>query len=307
MLFYFKLFLLKINPLVEWEFLWYNLCMRFLLKALLVISLLLPLRADAASFEVLVLPVDVANVCNNYYCYDEVSNIVAKDIISNFNSSQMVSAPTIETVRAKLNENLSLKSSVVSALNKYKKSENIDMASIKAISNSFNMKSVLLVSSSVVTKNSNLRRGVWEILDFSSGFGVVYPYQLETNAVLIDTVNGLVMWSGSFTKKLGNQNNEFKAKTPSEASVKLEQLSMYSKAIVARSVAQNVTLRFYPKSASPVVSPKSLEDANPVSFFRMNIPETTPSSVKKEPALSTPADGIKGINEGDFGEIIYGL
>lgn len=266
-----------------------------------------PLKASAMTFEVLVLPVDVANVCNNYYCYDEVSNIIAKDIIVNFNENLLISSPSLEKVRAKLSTNSSVKNTVIATLNKYDKTMNFDMQALKTIADSFGVKSILVISSNVLAQNSKLRRGVWEILDFSSAFDVVYPYELETNAVLIDTVNGLVMWSGTFKKKLGNQNNEFKAKHPSEASAKLEQLSMYSKAIVAKSVAQNVTLRFFPKSSSPVVSPKSMENASPVSFFRMGIPETAPSTEKKEPVFLVPPDGIKGINEGDFGEIIYGL
>lgn len=281
--------------------------MKFILKFILVVMLFLPLRASAATFDVLVLPTDVVNVCNNYYCYDELSNIIAKDVIVNFNESLMLASPTLDSIRAKLGTNITAKSTAISVLNKYSKSNIIDMLALKSVADAFGVKSVLVISSNVVIKNSKIRRGVWEILDFSSAFDVVYPYELETNAVLVDTVNGLVMWSGNYKKKLGNQNNEFKAKNPSEASAKLEQLSMYSKAIVARSVAQNVILRFFPKSASPVVSPKSMENASPVSFFRMNIPESAPSSTKKEPVFLVPPDGIKGINEGDFGEIIYGL
>ncbi len=281
--------------------------MRFLLKLFLFVILIsFPHRASAVSFEVLVLPTDINNVCNNYYCYDEMSNIIANDIIDNFGTNFSISALPLERIRAKMNENLSLKTTAASALSKYGKSNSLDMQAVKSISEMFGMKSVLLISSNVTTKKSNLRRGVWEILDFSSAFGVVYPYELETNAVLVDTVNGIVMWSGSYKKKLGNQNNEFKAKSPSEASAKLEQLSLYSKAIVARSIAQNVTLRFFPKTSEPVISPKSLENASPVSYFRMNIPDAPPSS-NQERVFTTPADGIKGINESDFGEIIYGL
>ena len=280
--------------------------MKFLFKVLLAILILSPLKASAASFEVLVLPVDLNNICANYYCYDELSNLIARDIIENFSMNPLISAPSVEMVRAKVSENLTLKANVDTTLSKYGKTNNLDMSSVKLISEAFGMKSVLLISSSVVTKKSNLRRGVWEILDFSSAFKVVYPYELETNAVLVDTVNGLVMWSGNYKKKLGNENNEFKANTPSEASAKLEQLSLYSKAIVARSIAQNVTLRFFPKTSEPVISPKSLENASPVSYFRMNIPNE-PSHSNKEHVFTTPADGIKGINEGDFGEIIYGL
>ena len=149
-----------------------------------------------------------------------------------------------------------------------------------------------------MTRKSNLRRGVWEVLDLASGFDIVYPFELETNAVLIDTVNGLVMWSGSFTKKLGNNNNEFQAKSPSQAAAKLEQIRLYSKAVAAKSISQNVTLRFFPKTSNPVVSPKSMENASPSAFFRMNTPI---------PGIDMKNPDIKGAHESDFGEIIYGL
>ncbi len=275
--------------------------MKTFLKLLIALFLFVQLPANAVTFNVLVLPADVVNVCNNYYCYDEVSNIIAQDVIDNFAGSNTIVTPSIDAVRGKLAANPALMANTTSVLRKYDKANNLDIPAIKAISEQFGAKSVLLISSAVTTKNSNLRRGVWEILDLSSGFGVVYPYELETNAVLVDTVNGLVMWSGNYKKKLGNNNNEFKAKSPSEAAAKLEQLEMYSKAIAARSIAQNVRLRFFPKVTNPVVSPNATKEASPSAFFRMN--STTPMY----PQSHTPISDIKGINEGDFGEIIYGL
>lgn len=47
------------------------------------------------------------------------------------------------------------------------------------------------------------------MLELSSAFEVVYPYEMITDAVLIDTVNDLVMWSGHYSRKVGNNNNEF--------------------------------------------------------------------------------------------------
>ncbi len=271
--------------------------MKYLLRVLLLIALLFPLRANAVTFNVLVLPADILNVCNNYYCYDEASNVFAEDVIENFNSSNGITAPTLDAVRAKISSNPNLKTLTANTLRKYNRAANLDMQAIKNISDVFGAKSVLLISSAATTKKSNLRRSIWEVLDLSSQFNIVYPYDLETNAVLIDTVNSLVMWSGNYRKKLGNNNNEFKAKSPSEAAMKLEQLEMYSKAIVGRSIAQNVTLRFFPKSTDPVVSPKSTQNAAPSTFFRMNAP-TYDIFKSKE---------IKGQNESDFGEIIYGL
>ena len=271
--------------------------MKYLIKIFLLITLMLPMRAYAVTFNVLVLPADILNVCNNYYCYDEASNIFAEDVIENFNSSKRIISPSLDSVRAKLSANQNLKTLTVNTLRKYNRANNIDMQAVKNISDVFDAKSVLLISSAATTKKSNMRRSIWEVLDLSSRFDIVYPYELETNAVLIDTVNGLVMWSGNYRKKLGNNNSEFKAKNPSEAALKLEQLDMYSKAIVGRSIAQNVTLRFFPKSSDPVISPKSTQNAAPSTFFRMNAPTLDVFKSKE----------IKGQNEGDFGEIIYGL
>lgn len=276
----------------------YNKIMKNIFKVLLAVILFVPLKASAITFNVLVLPADILNICNNYYCYDEVSNIVAEDVIENFSASNAIQAPSLDLVRAKLNANPALKSTTVNTLRKYNKAGNLDMAAIKNISNEFSAKSVLLISSSAMTRKSNLRRGVWEVLDLASGFDIVYPFELETNAVLIDTVNGLVMWSGSFTKKLGNNNNEFQAKSPSQAAAKLEQIRLYSRAVAARSISQNVTLRFFPKTSNPVVSPKSMENASPSAFFRMNT---------LIPGIDMKNPDIKGANESDFGEIIYGL
>ncbi len=276
----------------------YNKIMKNLFKVLLALLLFVPLKASAVTFNVLVLPADIENVCNNYYCFDEVSNIIAEDVIDNFSKTPAIQAPSLDLVRAKLNANPALKTTTINTLRKFNKAGNIDMPAIKNISNEFSAKSVLLISTSAMTKKSNLRRSVWEVLDLSSGFDIVYPFEMDTNAVLLDTVNGLVMWSGNLTKKLGNNNNEFKAKTPSAAYAKLEQIKLYSKAIAAGNISQNVTLRFFPKTANPVVAPKSTENVSPVSF-----PKVNPST----PVMPAKMDDIKGINEGDFGEIIYGL
>ena len=149
------------------------------------------------------LPADILEVCSNYYCMDNVSNIVAEDVISNFARTNQIIAPDLSVVRAKLASNPQLSALTEEVLRKYNRANNIDMSSIKQISDIFGVKSVLLISSSGMTKKSNLRRRVWEILDLSNNFDIVYPFEMETNAVLIDSVNGLVMWSGSYKRKLG--------------------------------------------------------------------------------------------------------
>ena len=113
------------------KFMCYNKIMKNIFKVLLAVILFVPLKASAITFNVLVLPADILNICNNYYCYDEVSNIVAEDVIANFSASNAIQAPSLDLVRAKLNANPALKSTTANTLRKYNKAGNLDMAAIK--------------------------------------------------------------------------------------------------------------------------------------------------------------------------------
>ena len=50
---------------------------------------------SAEPFKVLVLPVDLFSVCDNYYCFPEVSEIIAEDVINNFNKRGKILAPNL--------------------------------------------------------------------------------------------------------------------------------------------------------------------------------------------------------------------
>lgn len=278
--------------------------MKILARVILFLMFLIPLKAEAVTFNVLVLPADLMKVCGNYYCFDEVSNIMADDVINYFNGSPGIVSPTLYTVRAKLNANPPLKSQAVNVLKKYNYNErNLDFATLKVLSDAFSAKSVLLISSTVKTDKSNVKRSLWEVLELSSSFGIVYPYTLSTDAVLVDTVNGLVMWSGHYTRKAGNNNNEFWAKSSSQAESKLEQIKYYSKNISAKSIAQNVTLRFFPKTANTLPVTNSSEPVPIRPFFKINTPADVPETSSHTKTVPEVSDG----EEGTYGEMIYGL
>lgn len=283
--------------------------MKFLTKLiLLVIIFAAPLKASAYTFNVLVLPVDLYSVCSNYYCFDEVSNIIAEDVISNFNSSGSIASPTLYTIRAKLNSNPALKMNAANVLKRYSANEkSFDFTSMKALSEAFSVKSILVISNSVTTDKSRVRRNLWEMLELSTAFEIVYPYEMRTDAVLIDTVNGVVMWSGNFKRKVGNNNSQFHADSPSQARVKLEQIKYYSKEIAAKSIAQNVTLRFFPKTINPVFIPKKGEQPEIGSFFRQSTPVSPKASGTSKSAGDSKKGAVEEEKEGDYGEMIYGL
>lgn len=218
---------------------------------------------SAEPFKVLVLPVDLFSVCDNYYCFPEVSEIIAEDVINNFNKRGKIISPNLYDVRKKFAEDPALKASAVNTLNRYKNRNSVDFTSTKAVAKAFDAKSVLLINSLVTQQNS--KRNVWEVMEVSSAFEAYNSYTMETNVVLTDNVNDVVMWSGKYKKILGDNETRFWAVTSSQAASQLEKMKFYSRDIISKDIAQNITLRFYPKVTKPVV-PKSVDKTEQTDF-----------------------------------------
>lgn len=233
--------------------------MKLLSKIVVLLCLFLGNCVSAEPFKVLVLPVDLFSVCENYYCFPEVSEIIANDVIDNFNKSGKISSPNLYDVRKKISENPQIKTSAVTALNKYKNSGAIDFTSLKKLSQGFSANSILMVSSSVGNRN------IWEVMEVSSAFEAVSSYKLVINAVLTDNINDVVMWSGKYNKILGDNESRFWAKSSAAANSQLEKIRFYSRNIVSKNISQNVLLRFYPKTMKSV-TPKAQEKTDKTDF-----------------------------------------
>lgn len=230
--------------------------MKILGKLIILFCLIIGSCAFAEQYKVLVLPVDLFSVCENYYCFEEASTIIANDTINNLNKSGKISALNLYDVRNKLNSNPQLKSSANYAINKYKNSNSIDFTSLKKISEGFDTKSILLISS------QTSKRNIWEVLEVSSVFEAINSYTLETNAVLLDNVNDIVMWSGKYTKTLGDNESRFWAKNASQAVSQYEKIKYYSKDIVSKLITQNIIQRFYQKELkqiTPNIKPQTTD------------------------------------------------
>lgn len=259
--------------------------MKFVLK-LFIIFLFFILPADATTFDVLVLPVDIFQTKENYYGFDEVSEIVANDIIKDFNKSKgKIKSPDLYEVRSKLSQDAKDKQIVQSALNNYKNNNKINYDVFKIVGNAFNCNSVLIVSSSVVTNKNSLKRSIWEVLEISTEFDITYPYRLETSVVLLDTVNNLVMWSNNYSSKIGANDNIFAAKNYAQANGEYEKIKLYSSTVVAPSASQNIILRFFPKSIKPVET-KVQDTGGALRYDSRTIPD-----LPKEKTTDVPYTG----------------
>lgn len=226
--------------------------MKFWIKLSILFALFLGNYANAEPFKVLVLPVDLTSVCENYYCFPEASEVFATDVINDFKTSKKITTFDIYEIRKRLSTSSQIKPYMETALNQYKNSNSINFAALKKISEEFNVNSILLISSSV--NNTNTKRNIWEVLEVTTAFDAYNLYSLETNAVLIDNVNDIVMWSNKYKRSLGNNEVKFWAKNTTDANSHLEKIRLYSKEIVAKNISENVILRFYPKTITTEIS-----------------------------------------------------
>ena len=70
----------------------------FIRCVILFVCLSINSAANAITYNVVVLPADILRVCENYYCYPEVSEIVANDLIKYFNASNKIKSPTLPEI-----------------------------------------------------------------------------------------------------------------------------------------------------------------------------------------------------------------
>lgn len=263
--------------------LWYNKVMKIFVKFILVICLL---TSTAMAQNVLVLPADLFQTKENYYSFDEVSEIVANDIIKDFNKpNSQIKAYDLYDIRTKFANNTQVKN----ALAQYK-NNSIDYGAFKNIGKDFGCNYILLINSAVTTNKNSLRRNLWEVLEISTDFDIIYPFRLETSIVLLDSANELAIWSNNYSTKLGANSNEFSAKNFAQANAEYEKIKLYSQTVVAPSATQNITLRFYPKSIRPIPT-EIKENTGGALKFERTIPEK-PNLKPREDFFGDPLFGI---------------
>ena len=249
----------------------YNKVMKIIFK-ILVISFLLISPVFANDVKLLVLPADLLNTKENYYNFDEVSVIIANDIINDFNNSKgKIQSPDLYQITSKINYDSNIKNNLSSALKKYKTTGKIDYSTFKDTANFYNTKYILLISSSAVTNKNSIKRSVWDVLELVTECDIIYPYRLETSLVLLDTTDNSIIWSNNYSSKLGANDNKFAAKNFAQANAEYEKIKLYSNSIVASSASQNIILRFYPKSVSPIET--KVKDSGGALRYDKRLPE----------------------------------
>lgn len=237
---------------------------------ILIIGLCSCQFAKAVEFDVLVLPVDILSVCENYFCFPETSNIVADDVISDFGKYQSIHTKSIAYIRNVLSKNSELRNKTITVLETFKQNDKINFSLLKEIADTFGVKSVLIINSYAINDKTSLRRNLWEILEISTAFKITYPFELKTTAVLTDCVNSIVMWSGKYSKDVSDSFGYYSVSNQMQANSQLEKIKRYSSEIISKNISQNVFMRFFPKEVRTFAIKQNYADNEQAKKFVPN-------------------------------------
>lgn len=246
---------------------------------LLIIS---GIKAHAVQFDLLVLPTDVFSVCDNYFCFPEVSNIVAEDVILNLKNYKDINVKTLSQLRQKLNSDYQLKQKTSKAIDAYSKNDKIDFNDLNDIAKSFGVKSILLIDTYAINDKTEIRRNLWDTLEITTAFKITYPFRLKTSAVLIDCVNSLVMWSGKYSKNISDTFGYYSAQNQTQALSQLEKIKQYSYDIISKNISQNVYMRFFPKDVRTFSIKKEKSDDAPSKYVPNALEHLSDPHIRKE-------------------------
>lgn len=288
-----------------------NVCYNiFVMKKIIILFGFLIMFAQsviANPVEVVVLPISIVSSFENYYSFENVDEIASNDVINYFNKSLKIHSPNLYELNSKINNSQNLKNHVTNATDTFKSTGEIDYDSLKFIAKEFDANSVLLIYNFVTPKKENTKRDIYEVLDVNSSFDVQASNELKTEAVLINTNNDLVLWSATYRNILSDKLNHFKADTIPQAFEQLEKIKLYSKDILSKNIAQNVTLRFYPKVVRAVDVKTTGDEMNSgVLRFDKDIPSIN-TLIKKSTEVNTDDNTDQGFDENKYGELILGL
>ena len=256
-------------------------------KLLLIFAILVfsAIKVEAQTqFELLVLPTDIFSVCDNYFCFPEVSNIIAEDVISDLKTKNNINVKTLNEVRLTLNTNYQLKQKTIKVIETYGKTNKIDFPTLNEIAKDFNVKSVLIIDTYAINDKTTLKRNLWDTLEITSAFKITYPFELKSTAILTDCINSLVMWSGKYSKNVSDTFGYYNASNQTQAMSQLEKIKQYSSGSISQTISQNVFMRFFPRDVRTFTVKKTEQemDAEPKKFIPNALEHLSNPRMQKE-------------------------
>lgn len=162
------------------------------------------------------------------------TDIIASDIISKLNESNLVYAPVLGDSMQKISRHLNLYTQTF--FDEYKYNYNVDFVNLKRITQELNTDYILMVTSGIDVQSNFLKDTFWGKLGFA-GFDPVKPtYRLTTLLTLIDPKNESILWQELYKKDISGQNYDIGNVQFAPSYAQLSKIKDYS-----RRVAEHVT------------------------------------------------------------------
>lgn len=162
------------------------------------------------------------------------TDIIASDIISKLNESNLVYAPVLGDSMQKITRHLNMYTQTF--FDEYKYNYNIDYINLKRITQELHADYILMVTSGLDVQSNFLKETILGKLGIS-GFEPVKPtYRLTTLLTLIDTKNEAVLWQELYKKDISAQNYDIGNVQFAPSYAQLSKIKEYS-----RRVAEHVT------------------------------------------------------------------
>ena len=238
------------------------------------------LYANAQGNNILVLPLFMTNSQNyNFYGFETTSEIIANDIINNFNFGHHIKSSSMDAVReAFANDN-----TLASIAQTYLNSNLIDFGKLTSLAQKLPSDKTLLITSYVEDK-SGTKLDTWDVLKFATDFDIDYPYTLTTKVLLIDNTDSIVLWQRAYSTPLTSDMQNFTANSDTKAIEQFEKIHSFSKNIISKDVEEGLILRLNPKSidfASQTKKDENTREGIGLKFYK-NMPSTTKITQPKE-------------------------
>ena len=177
--------------------------------------------------------------------YEDCAEFFAGEVINALNNTPYIKAPTITAVREKIKSNVRLTQTTASAMKEFREGYNINYLNVKKLAQTFGVKKVMLITSSVDSKNYMLRRSVWDFMNIP-GAAVIDPaLKISTYAVLIDVNKDAAIWSNTYYKTISVVETRMVPVDYVQNTQQLEKIRDYSHSL-APNIAKNIQLCILP-------------------------------------------------------------
>ena len=172
------------------------------------------------------------------------TDIIAADIISKLNESNLVYAPVLGDSMQKITRHLNMYTQTF--FDEYKYNYNIDFVNLKRITQELHADYILMITSGLDVQSNFLKDTLLGKLGIS-GFEPVKPtYRLTTLLTLIDTKNESILWQELYKKDISGQNYDIGNVQFAPSYAQLSKIKDYSRR-VAEHVTPIINMKIHPE------------------------------------------------------------